>query len=91
MSAPKRPLRKVSRIKHETIDGASPAKVYSGFATGVSGPDFEVIVLAGDQQTLKRVALVFSPGLTRLDPSAVMKASIVPDAAIQRSTDVDEL
>lgn len=80
----KRPLRKVSKIKHETIKGACTTKAYSGVATGISGPDFEIIVLAGDAQTLKRVALVFSPGLTRLDPAAVFKVSLVPDAAIQR-------
>lgn len=88
----KRPLRKVSTIKHETINGAGPAKVYSGFATGISGPDFQVIVMAGDMTTLKRVALVFSPETTRLDPAAVFKASLVPDAAIQRdNNDEDDL
>lgn len=91
MNGVKRPLRKVSKIKHEQIDGAGPCKVYSGFATGISGQDFEIIVMAGDVQTLKRIALVFSPGLTRLDPTAVFKCSIVPDVVVQRTDNGEEL
>lgn len=87
----KRPMRKVSAIKHETIKGATACKAYSGMATGVKGPDFEIIVLAGDMQTLKKVAAVFSPNLSKLDPAAVFKVTLVPDAAIQREPEDDEL
>lgn len=87
----KRPMRKVSAIKRETIKGATASTVYSGFAAAVKGVDFEVVVLAGDMQTLKKVAVVFSPDLTKLDPAAVLKASLVPDAAIQRDQEDDEL